>query len=116
MCWDHIFSPLSLVCYIGQSSVFLFKQRTAYEMRISDWSSDVCSSDLTRAEVAPVGRLVHEGLHRADGIQRLARIDAEVGDAVLAGAAEPAHAPAVGEDRQQHHRQDRKSTRLNSSH
>src|SRR3546814_5290817 len=26
--------------------VFFFKQRTAYEMRISDWSSDVCSSDL----------------------------------------------------------------------
>src|SRR3546814_7202790 len=28
--------------------VFFFKQKTAYEMRISDWSSDVCSSDLTR--------------------------------------------------------------------
>src|SRR3546814_9727305 len=27
---------------------FFFKQKTAYEMRISDWSSDVCSSDLTR--------------------------------------------------------------------
>src|SRR3546814_7020043 len=26
--------------------VFCFKQKTAYEMRISDWSSDVCSSDL----------------------------------------------------------------------
>src|SRR3546814_9711368 len=26
---------------------FFFKQKTAYEMRISDWSSDVCSSDLT---------------------------------------------------------------------
>src|SRR3546814_2753476 len=26
--------------------VFLFKQKTSYEMRISDWSSDVCSSDL----------------------------------------------------------------------
>src|SRR3546814_10284852 len=25
---------------------FFFKQKTAYEMRISDWSSDVCSSDL----------------------------------------------------------------------
>src|SRR3546814_7752778 len=31
---------------------FFFKQKTAYEMRISDWSSDVCSSDLTyRGEV-----------------------------------------------------------------
>src|SRR3546814_2250848 len=27
-------------------SIFVFKQKTAYEMRISDWSSDVCSSDL----------------------------------------------------------------------
>src|SRR3546814_7393520 len=27
---------------------FFFKQKTAYEMRISDWSSDVCSSDLLR--------------------------------------------------------------------
>src|SRR3546814_4140971 len=29
---------------------FFFKQKTAYEMRISDWSSDVCSSDLAEAE------------------------------------------------------------------
>src|SRR3546814_2524565 len=29
--------------------VFFFKQKTAYEMRISDWSSDVCSSDLSQA-------------------------------------------------------------------
>src|SRR3546814_9567986 len=29
--------------------VFFFKQKTAYEMRISDWSSDVCSSDLLTA-------------------------------------------------------------------
>src|SRR3546814_2340035 len=29
---------------------FLFKQKTAYEMRISDWSSDVCSSDLIALE------------------------------------------------------------------
>src|SRR3546814_5952901 len=28
--------------------LFFFKQKTAYEMRISDWSSDVCSSDLPR--------------------------------------------------------------------
>src|SRR3546814_8075336 len=32
---------LYVCCY-----VFFFKQKTAYEMRISDWSSDVCSSDL----------------------------------------------------------------------
>src|SRR3546814_15143596 len=30
------------------SVVFFFKQKTAYEMRISDWSSDVCSSDLAQ--------------------------------------------------------------------
>src|SRR3546814_7185065 len=30
---------------------FFFKQKTAYEMRISDWSSDVCSSDLALAQV-----------------------------------------------------------------
>src|SRR3546814_1824829 len=29
---------------------FFFKQKTAYEMRISDWSSDVCSSDLINDE------------------------------------------------------------------
>src|SRR3546814_3452136 len=35
---------------------FFFKQKTAYEMRISDWSSDVCSSDLAKA----VHRYFHE--------------------------------------------------------
>src|SRR3546814_14979614 len=30
-----------------------FKQKTAYEMRISDWSSDVCSSDLSRSSRSP---------------------------------------------------------------
>src|SRR3546814_4079497 len=35
-------------------SFFFFKQKTAYEMRISDWSSDVCSSDLGgKAKVGP---------------------------------------------------------------
>src|SRR3546814_4647076 len=33
-------------CRIFYSYFFFFKQKTAYEMRISDWSSDVCSSDL----------------------------------------------------------------------
>src|SRR3546814_7776905 len=37
---------------------FLFKQKTAYEMRISDWSSDVCSSDLV-AHAAGDGELAH---------------------------------------------------------
>src|SRR3546814_5606940 len=50
---------------------FFFKQKTAYEMRISDWSSDVCSSDLVGVEamrfqetsngLVPMFR--HSGLH-----------------------------------------------------
>src|SRR3546814_10454834 len=32
---------------------FFFKQKTAYDLRISDWSSDVCSSDLTRMPASP---------------------------------------------------------------
>src|SRR3546814_3891979 len=39
----HLFMCLSLCLFFV---VFFFKQKTAYEMRISDWSSDVCSSDL----------------------------------------------------------------------
>src|SRR3546814_9973340 len=35
-----------LILIVDRSVVFFFKQKTAYEMRISDWSSDVCSSDL----------------------------------------------------------------------
>src|SRR3546814_1675518 len=36
---------------------FFFKQKTAYEMRISDWSSDVCSSDLTHCRHSAAGYL-----------------------------------------------------------
>src|SRR3546814_10315767 len=36
--------------------LFFFKQKTAYEMRISDWSSDVCSSDLRRNRFATLYR------------------------------------------------------------
>src|SRR3546814_10966733 len=39
-----------MLCYLLVNALcfvfFFFKQKTAYEMRISDWSSDVCSSDL----------------------------------------------------------------------
>src|SRR3546814_6930761 len=34
------------VVFVVSCCVFFFKQKTAYDMRISDWSSDVCSSDL----------------------------------------------------------------------
>src|SRR3546814_5993886 len=47
-----------MICYVVSLmsfslcifSFFFFKQKTAYEMRISDWSSDVCSSDLWRRD------------------------------------------------------------------
>src|SRR3546814_4639460 len=42
--------------------VFFFKQKTAYEMRISDWSSDVCSSDLSAMNTA--GTTMDSRLHR----------------------------------------------------
>src|SRR3546814_18520836 len=56
------------------SHVFFFKQKTAYEMRISDWSSDVCSSDLLR-RIQPDHRIELRGggqprlaaRHRAPG-------------------------------------------------
>src|SRR3546814_5902853 len=47
---------MNLLCRVSRGCVciFFFKQKTAYEMRISDWSSDVCSSDLgTRRCRAP---------------------------------------------------------------
>src|SRR3546814_4592798 len=52
---------------------FFFKQKTAYEMRISDWSSDVCSSDLLHRlggvllRLQPVLRL-HTLGHEHDGV------------------------------------------------
>src|SRR3546814_1036746 len=39
-------------------SFFFFKQKTAYEMRISDWSSDVCSSDLRHVQQVAVEGVV----------------------------------------------------------
>src|SRR3546814_9149967 len=41
---------------------FFFKQKTAYEMHISDWSSDVCSSDLTQV-VATDGAIPRRSAH-----------------------------------------------------
>src|SRR3546814_3444841 len=42
-----------MILFVALFVVFFFKQKTAYEMRISDWSSDVCSSDLLRAWISP---------------------------------------------------------------
>src|SRR3546814_4247582 len=47
---------------------FFFKQKTAYEMRISDWSSDVCSSDLLLDELAQhILVVVHRPPERGQG-------------------------------------------------
>src|SRR3546814_5246531 len=45
---------------------FFFKQKTAYEMRISDWSSDVCSSDLLEVVAAHVHRVPQRDVLRAE--------------------------------------------------
>src|SRR3546814_1003244 len=37
---------MTILILLAEGFFFFFKQKTAYEMRISDWSSDVCSSDL----------------------------------------------------------------------
>src|SRR3546814_4402804 len=67
---------MSFSCRYG-FCFFFFKQKTAYEMRISDWSSDVCSSDLLRRLVVdgaeglrPAG---FRGLRHADLALRRAR-------------------------------------------
>src|SRR3546814_3725982 len=60
----------SLVCY-----VFFFKQKTAYEMRISDWSSDVCSSDLPVAVVVAGVQTQPRFFLRALGCQSVADDD-----------------------------------------
>src|SRR3546814_5583564 len=55
--------------------VFFFKQKTAYEMRISDWSSDVCSSDLAsgRRDATPrSGHLFRPGAGEGPGNHRAA--------------------------------------------
>src|SRR3546814_1327941 len=60
---------------------FFFKQKTAYEMRISDWSSDVCSSDLLAADTERAALLAEsETCHDPDRLgdihDRLIAIDA----------------------------------------
>src|SRR3546814_7980679 len=52
---------------------FFFKHKTAYDMRISDWSSDVCSSDLSVRRVAMLLDLDPATLSRSLGISAFAR-------------------------------------------
>src|SRR3546814_8901119 len=78
----------SVIC-MDSVFCFFFKQKTAYEMRISDWSSDVCSSDLAQqgphlVEQRVAGRLdagrgLAGGRHRQDGVDAV-----EPGNGVVA--------------------------------
>src|SRR3546814_6938898 len=100
---------------------FFFKQKTAYEMRISDWSSDVCSSDLASVIGEPpvLADPARQALGRpsqmlmAGVAQGLVRLDAT-------GQVEPGIAERwiVIDDGMSYTFRigDRKSTRLNSSH
>src|SRR3546814_5926738 len=60
----YLFSAcfVSLMVYL----FFFFKQKTAYEMRISDWSSDVCSSDLALRAAQHLDALDVEDLGAAE--------------------------------------------------
>src|SRR3546814_4668690 len=63
---------------------FFFKQKTAYEMRISDWSSDVCSSDHLACDNAALGAALVQRLGRATFRPYLSDdlIGAQIGGAV----------------------------------
>src|SRR3546814_5100122 len=65
---------------IYASLFFFFKQKTAYEMRISDWSSDVCSSDLSRARDYVARRSVGGAAYRTRGLSGQRRADIEALD------------------------------------
>src|SRR3546814_9996362 len=101
-----------------------YKKKTAYEMHMRDWSSDVCSSDHLAAEHQALGALLAglRNLHLE--VMRVARrrLDAEAGGLEGGDSAalrrdgprdRPRDRQGPGGDEQ---RQDRKSTRLNSSH
>src|SRR3546814_1072127 len=70
--------------------LFFFKQKTAYEMRISDWSSDVCSSDLyglivtgnvmvDRTQLGEPGNVVIEDERDLDALSRWAKTTKDAG-------------------------------------
>src|SRR3546814_4272583 len=103
--------------------VFFFKQKTAYEMRISDWSSDVCSSDLLLQALDRPGfqRRCDSSFDR----QSSARCSLQHGE--IAGNKRGEHALLISEMLVNSGFRsvracgdlihvDRKSTRLNSSH
>src|SRR3546814_1629509 len=106
--------------------VFFFKQKTAYESRISDWSSDVCSSDLCGLCRGPcvdgLGRSCGDygQSQKAENDQKTSSGDAGLhktsSPTLPASSPVPAlHALIIG-SHENANRLDRKSTRLNSSH
>src|SRR3546814_4853321 len=62
-CWNMTYKSRVILLYY-RFFFFFFKQKTAYEMRISDWSSDVCSSDLAIGANVDVGRLPQDVLRQ----------------------------------------------------
>src|SRR3546814_4174685 len=61
---------------------FFFKQKTAYEMRISDWSSDVCSSDLLSRFRADVLHALVTGHLPGDRAEVVAKLGVELAGSV----------------------------------
>src|SRR3546814_5907500 len=76
------------VCLMQSRHFFIFKQKTAYEMRISDWSSDVCSSALPALHSRPAISLLRHG----DGKSRLR--DARCGDGLSRAGLRPGGQPS----------------------
>src|SRR3546814_8020070 len=85
-------------------SFFFFKQETAYEMRLSDWSSDVCSSDLdsdTHAlakidkAVAGIMAAIEDGLYQPSMKARMAELEREKAEITARLAEAPVGIPYV---------------------
>src|SRR3546814_16265078 len=72
---------------------FFFKQKTAYEMRISDWSSDVCSSDLRLVAdlLLLVGQRLELGHHRGEDVGVAQQLDEGPGRGARGGVVPGEH-------------------------
>src|SRR3546814_2791870 len=62
---------------------FFFKQKTAYDMRISDWSSDVCSSDLASTDEGILGQCTAGGVPLVEEVVDPAEQRPVTGEAVI---------------------------------
>src|SRR3546814_4314609 len=100
-------------------SFFFCKQKTAYEMRISDWSSDVCSSDLVGHAHPDAGLLEDaRGILQSEADQLQGLLVRPRAAVALDERRLRRHPVRFGVDERAVHvpQEDRKSTRLNSSH